>query len=193
MSGILFQTLYSMFNRQSAVTDKFKSIHHSDRGVKKLIWDCKFNWNDIIFHFAWGNFNLTKMCDTQNQHTRKEKPNSAVKTMKFHISFSVATFSLFLKRYASEKGALCVNKLMWDHWFHWRDSLVFAFSWESSQDSIGMWHIKSMCQKERNPMVLSKDTKWFMKQKVTSYVMPALILCHVVKCTLTLSVFLLIV
>ena len=63
--------------------------------------------------------------------------------------------------------------------------LSLHFSWENYQYKIGMRHIKSVCLKERNRIVRSKNTKWFIKQKVTSHVMSAMImllswwqLCH---------------
>ena len=42
------------------------------------------------------------------------------------------------------------------HLFNWSDSLHFAFSWGNSPFNIGMWHIKSTSQKERNPIMWSK-------------------------------------
>ena len=42
----------------------------------------------------------------------REESNGVVKTMKFLICFSVATFSLVSQRYVQQKGTRGVNKLV---------------------------------------------------------------------------------
>ena len=109
-----FSNMYSRYNRQSIVTDKFKSIHQECQRYQKAHFEAVFSTGMIfLLHFLWKIFNLTYICGTSNQHARKRGIQWCSQNYNSSYLFYVVTFSLyFSKCMHHKKGARGVSRLI---------------------------------------------------------------------------------